>query len=78
MADGFQDVLDPGAKLLVILPGVAIFLAISAFNGVGDGIREAIGRGYGAVFPSVLSTSERNRGLSPTPAPTGSVPPPAT
>ena len=68
MADGFQDVLDPNARLLVLLPGLAIFLAVSAFNLVGDGLREALDpRAQGAVDPSAFITSDQKRALSPAP-----------
>jgi peptide/nickel transport system permease protein len=79
MADGFQDVLDPNARLLVLLPGLAIFLAVSAFNLVGDGLRDALDpRSQGAVDPSALITSDQKRALSPAPPLDGGVPEPAT
>lgn len=79
MSDGFQDVLDPNARLLVWLPGLAIFLSVSAFNLVGDGLREALDpRTQGAVAPSALSTSDQNRALSPAPPAGGGEPLPAT
>ncbi len=68
MANGFQDVLDPNARLLVLLPGLAIFLAVSAFNLVGEGLRDALDpRDQGAVARSAPITLDQNRGLSPTP-----------
>ena len=64
MADGFQDVLDPNARLLVLLPGLAIFLAVSAFNLIGQGLRDALDpRAQGAVAPSAFRTSDQNRAL---------------
>jgi peptide/nickel transport system permease protein len=68
MANGFQDVLDPNARLLVLLPGLAIFLAVSAFNLVGEGLRDALDpRDQGAVAPSAFITLDQNRELSPSP-----------
>ena len=42
MADGFQDILDPAARPLLIVPGLLIFAAVSATNLIGDGLREAL------------------------------------
>ncbi|HYS07400.1 MAG TPA: ABC transporter permease [Myxococcales bacterium] len=78
MAHGFQDALDPNARLLVILPGLAIFLAVSAFNVIGEGLRDALDpRGQGAVERSAFITSAQNRALSPMPRPGGCGPTPA-
>ena len=78
MAHGFQDVLDPNARLLVLLPGLAIFLAVSAFNVIGEGLRDALDPRYqGAVDPSVFIASAQNRALSPIPKPDGCGPTPA-
>ena len=78
MAHGFQDVLDPNARLLVLLPGLAIFLAVSAFNTIGEGLRDALDpRTQGAVDRSVFITSAQNRALSPMPRPDGCGPAPA-
>jgi len=69
MADGFQDVLGPDARILILLPGVLIFLSVSAFNLIGDGLRELLDpRAQGAVEPSALSTSAQKRALSPAPS----------
>ena len=79
MADGLQDALDPDARLLVVLPGLAIFLAVSAFNLAGDGLREALDpRAQGGVEPSAFITSDQNRALSPAPPMYGEPPAPAT
>ena len=79
MADGFQDVLDPNARRLLILPGLAIFLSVSAFNLIGEGLRDALDpRAQGAVEPSAFITSDQNRALSPAPSPEGCAPEPAT
>jgi peptide/nickel transport system permease protein len=68
MANGFQDVLDPNARLLVLLPGLAIFFAVSAFNLVGEGLRDELDpRAQGAVARSAFITLDQNRGLSPIP-----------
>jgi peptide/nickel transport system permease protein len=40
--DGFANVLDPQARLLVLAPGLAIFLTVAALNLVGEGLREAL------------------------------------
>jgi peptide/nickel transport system permease protein len=78
MADGLRDVLDPDARLLVLLPGLAIFLAVSAFNLIGEGLRDALDpRHQGAVEPSAFITSDQNRALSPAPRPGGGDPTPA-
>ncbi len=42
MTDGFQSILRPEAWPLVLLPGLAIFLTVTAFNLVGEGLRDAI------------------------------------
>ncbi len=77
MADGFQDILDPAARPLVLLPGLAIFLAVAAFNLLGDGLREALDpRAQGAVDPSAFITSDQKRALSPAPMPEGRDPEP--
>jgi peptide/nickel transport system permease protein len=79
MSDGFQDVLDPNARLLVLLPGLAIFTAVSAFNLIGEGLRDALDpRSQGAVAPSAFMTSPQKRALSPAPIPGGGEPCPAT
>ena len=78
MSDGFQDVLDPAALPLVLAPGLAIFVTVTAFNLVGDGLREALDpRSQGAVDPSALITSDQNRVTSPAPCPPGGDPTPA-
>jgi peptide/nickel transport system permease protein len=78
MADGFQDALDPNARLLMLAPGLAIFLSVSVFNLIGDGLREALDpRAQGAVDPSAFITSDQKRALSPTP-PIGGAPASAT
>jgi peptide/nickel transport system permease protein len=77
MADGFQDILDPAARPLVLLPGLAIFVAVAAFNLLGDGLREALDpRAQGAVDPSAFITSDQKRALSPAPMPEGGDPKP--
>jgi peptide/nickel transport system permease protein len=79
MADGFQDALDPNARLLILLPGLAIFATVSAFNLVGEGLRDALDpRAQGAVEPSAFITSDQKRELSPAPRPGGGDPEPAT
>jgi peptide/nickel transport system permease protein len=79
MADGFQDVLDPAAWPLLVLPGLAIFLSVSAFNLIGEGLRDALDpRAQGAVEPSAFITSAQKRALSPAPKPEGGAPLPAT
>ena len=78
MADGFQDVLGPNAKTLILLPGALIFLSVSAFNLIGDGLRELLDpRAQGAVEPSAFITSAQKRALSPAPR-EGGEPEPAT
>jgi peptide/nickel transport system permease protein len=78
MADGFQDILDPAARALVIVPGLALFLAVTAFNLIGDGFRTALDpRAQGAVEPSAFITSDQKRALPPTPSPEGGDPTPA-
>lgn len=42
MTDAFASILDPNARPLVLLPGFAIFLTVTAFNLVGEGLRDAI------------------------------------
>lgn len=77
MADGFQDIFDPAARPLVFLPGLAIFLAVTAFNLLGDGLREALDpRAQGAVVPSAFITSPQKREMSPAPTPEGGLPTP--
>jgi peptide/nickel transport system permease protein len=79
MADGFQDVLDPSGRLLVLLPAFAIFLCVSAFNLVAEGLRDALDpRAQGAVAPSRFITSDQKRALSPAPMPPGADAAPAT
>src|SRR6266478_2563610 len=79
MANGFQDVLDPNARVLVLLPGLAIFLAVTAFNLIGEGVRDALDpRHQGAVARSAFINSDQNRKLSPTPRVGGGGPTPAT
>jgi ABC-type dipeptide/oligopeptide/nickel transport system permease subunit len=79
MADGFQDILGPAARPLVLAPGLALFLTVIAFNLVGDGLREALDpRAQGAVEPSALITSDQKRPMSPAPSPRGGEPTPAT
>jgi peptide/nickel transport system permease protein len=79
MADGFQDALDPNARLLILLPGLAIFVTVTAFNLVGEGLRDALDpRSQGAVEPSAFITSDQKRELSPAPRPGGGDPEPAT
>jgi peptide/nickel transport system permease protein len=78
MAGGFQDILDPAARPLVLAPGFALFLTVIAFNLIGDGLREALDpRAQGAVEPSVLITSDHRRATSPAPSPEGGDPTPA-
>ena len=78
MADGFQDILDPAARPLVLVPGLALFLAVTAFNLIGDGLRGALDpRAQGAVEPSAFITSDQKRALPPTPSPEGGDPTPA-
>lgn len=73
MTDGFQHALDPNARLLVLLPGLCIFAAVSAFNLVGDGVREMLDP-HGSVEPSAFITSDQKRALSPAPIPAGAEP----
>lgn len=78
MADGFQDALGPNARILILLPGALIFLSVSAFNLIGDGLRELLDpRAQGAVEPSAFITSDQKRALSPAPS-AGCEPEPAT
>jgi peptide/nickel transport system permease protein len=78
MADGFQDILDPNALPLVLAPGLAIFLTVTAFNLIGDGLREALDpRSQGAVEPSARITSDQSRLTSPAPCPGTGDPTPA-
>jgi peptide/nickel transport system permease protein len=78
MAHGFQDVLDPNARPLLLVPGLAIFLAVSVFNLIGEGLREALDpRSQGGVEPSAFISSDQNRGLSAIPKPAGCGPLPA-
>lgn len=42
MTDGFTSILRPEARSLVLLPGLAIFVTVTAFNLVGEGLRDAI------------------------------------
>lgn len=42
MTDGFQSILSPEARMLVLLPGLAIFVTVTAFNLAGEGLRDAI------------------------------------
>lgn len=78
MADGFQDLLGPNAKILILVPGAMIFVSVSAFNLAGDGLRELLDpRTQGAVEASAFITSDQNRALSPAPS-VGSDPEPAT
>lgn len=78
MADGFQDVLDPHAWPLLALPGLLIFASVSAFNLIGEGLRDALDpRAQGAFDPSAFITSAQKRGLSPAPMPAGAEPSPA-
>ncbi len=79
MANGFQDVLDPNARVLVLLPGLAIFLAVTAFNLIGEGVGDALDpRHQGAVERSAFITSDQKRKLSPMPRPGTGGPTPAT
>lgn len=78
MADGFQDILDPAALPLVLAPGFAIFVTVTAFNLIGDGLRDALDpRSQGAVDPSARITSDHSRPMSPAPWPPGGEPSPA-
>jgi hypothetical protein len=78
MADGFQDILDPAARPLVLAPGLLLFAAVTAFNLIGDGLREALDpRAQGALDPSAFITSAHNRVMSPAPNPEGGDPTPA-
>lgn len=42
MTDGFQSILQADARPLIVLPGLAIFVTVTAFNLVGEGLRDAI------------------------------------
>lgn len=42
MTDGFQSIMNGDARPLILLPGLAIFLTVTAFNLVGEGLRDAI------------------------------------
>lgn len=42
MTDAFASILNPDARPLIVLPGLAIFLTVTAFNLVGEGLRDAI------------------------------------
>lgn len=42
MNDGFASILLPAARPLVLLPGLAIFITVTAFNLLGEGLRDAI------------------------------------
>jgi peptide/nickel transport system permease protein len=42
MTDGFQSMSNPKAWPLVVMPGLAIFVTVTAFNLVGEGLRDAI------------------------------------
>src|SRR5262249_48375252 len=42
MTDGFRSMSDPHAWPLVVLPGLAIFFTVTAFNLLGEGLRDAI------------------------------------
>jgi peptide/nickel transport system permease protein len=42
MTDGFQSISNPKAWPLIVLPGLAIFVTVTAFNLVGEGLRDAI------------------------------------
>jgi peptide/nickel transport system permease protein len=78
MSGGFQDILDPASRPLVLAPGLALFLTVVAFNLIGDGLREALDpRAQGAVEPSVLISSFQRRARSPAPSPEGGEPTPA-
>src|SRR5438445_4563758 len=78
MADGFQDILDPAARPLVLAPGLLLFAAVTAFNLIGDGLREALDpRAQGALDPSAFITSAQTRVISPAPKPDGGAPTPA-
>jgi len=78
MADGFQDILDPAARPLVLAPGLLLFAAVTAFNLIGDGLREALDpRAQGALDPSAFITSAQKRVISPAPKPDGGDPTPA-
>lgn len=78
MADGFKDVLDPAAWPLLIFPGLSIFVSVSAFNLIGEGLRDALDpRAQGSDVSSALSTSAQKRALSPAPMPGGGEPLPA-
>lgn len=42
MNDGFSSILLPAARPLVLLPGLAIFITVTAFNLFGEGLQDAI------------------------------------
>lgn len=42
MTDGFQSLSNPDAWPLVLLPGLAIFVTVTAFNLLGEGLRDAL------------------------------------
>lgn len=42
MTDGFQSILHPDARPLIVLPGLAIFVTVTAFNLLGEGLRDAL------------------------------------
>lgn len=42
MTDGFTSILLPAARPLVLLPGLAIFITVTAFNLFGEGLQDAI------------------------------------
>ena len=78
MAEGSRDILDPAARPLVLAPGFALFAIVTAFNLIGDGLREALDpRAQGALEPSAFIVSDQNRAMSPAPIPGGGDPRPA-
>ena len=57
---------------------MALFLIVTAFNLIGDGLREALDpRAQGALEPSAFIVSDQNRAMSPAPIPAGGDPRPA-
>jgi len=75
MAEGSRDILDPAARPLVLAPGLALFLIVTAFNLIGEGLREALDpRAQGALDPSAFIVSDQNRAMSPAPIPAGGDP----
>lgn len=42
LADGFRGIGNPAARPLLLLPGLAVFAAASAFNLVGEALRDAL------------------------------------